>query len=104
ILEDEAQDSSGLQEQILTRLSTGNWVRVGDPNQAIFETFTTAKPEYLLQFIAAADFKQDLPVSGRSQPSIIALANNLIDWVRAGHPLPEARDALTPPYIQPAEA
>jgi DNA helicase-2/ATP-dependent DNA helicase PcrA len=104
ILEDEAQDSSALQEQILSRLSTGNWVRVGDPNQAIFETFTTAKPEYLLKFIAEADTQQDLPISGRSQPSIIALANHLIDWVRAEHPLPEARDALTPPYIQPAAA
>jgi len=103
ILEDEAQDSSALQEQILGLLSTGNWVRVGDPNQAIFETFTTAKPEYLLNFIARADYKQDLPVSGRSQPSIIALANYLIDWVRAEHPMAETRNALTQPYIQAAE-
>ncbi len=101
ILEDEAQDSSLLQEQILGKLSTGNWVRVGDPNQAIFETFTTAKPEYLLKFIANAQFKQDLPVSGRSQPAIIALANNLISWVQADHPNLECRSALTVPYIQP---
>ena len=112
ILEDEAQDSSALQEQILGKLSTGNpestpergWVRVGDPNQAIFETFTTAKPEYLLNFIEQADFKQDLPVSGRSQPSIIALANQLIDWVRSDHPQPESRNALTLPYIQATAA
>jgi DNA helicase-2/ATP-dependent DNA helicase PcrA len=121
ILEDEAQDSSALQEQILDLLAGPersderssrsevegpgrNWVRVGDPNQAIFETFTTAKPEYLLRFIEAADFKQDLPVSGRSQPAIIALANNLIDWVRNDHPLPESRNALTLPYIQAAAA
>lgn len=102
ILEDESQDSSALQEQILSKLSVGNWVRVGDPNQAIFETFTTAKPEYLLRFIDEADFKQDLPVSGRSQPAVIALANQLIDWVREGHPLPESRNALTTPYIQAA--
>lgn len=101
ILEDEAQDSSALQEEILGKLSVGNWVRVGDPNQAIFETFTTAKPEYLLNFIAQADYKQDLPVSGRSQPSIIKLANQLIDWVRTDHPQVESRDALTTPYIQP---
>jgi len=103
ILEDEAQDSSALQEQILGKLSTGNWVRVGDPNQAIFETFTTAKPEYLLNFIARADYQQDLPVSGRSQPSIIALANQLIDWVWSDHPRPECRVALTPPHILPTE-
>jgi DNA helicase-2/ATP-dependent DNA helicase PcrA len=103
ILEDEAQDSSALQEQILGKLSSGSWVRVGDPNQAIFETFTTAKPEYLLRFIAEAESKQDLPVSGRSQPSVIALANYLIDWVRTDHPLPESRNALTTPYIQAAD-
>ena len=104
ILEDEAQDSSALQEQILRKLSRGNWVRVGDPNQAIFETFTTAKPEYLHNFIAEADYHQDLPVSGRSQPAIIRLANQLIDWVRTEHPLPECRDALTLPYIQATAA
>ncbi len=103
ILEDEAQDSSLLQEQILGKLSQGNWVRVGDPNQAIFETFTTAKPEYLLNFINSANLTRDLPVSGRSQPSIIALANALIDWVRYDHPLQECRSALSTPHIRAAE-
>ncbi len=53
ILEDEAQDSSRLQEEILRLLSGpgGNWVRVGDPNQAIYETFTTADPRYLRDFL-----------------------------------------------------
>ncbi len=52
ILEDEAQDSSRLQEAILEILTgkDGNWVRVGDPNQAIFETFTTANPKFLRDF------------------------------------------------------
>jgi len=103
ILEDEAQDSSYLQEQILGKLSRGNWVRVGDPNQAIFETFTAAKPEYLLDFIEQANLKKDLPVSGRSQPSIIALANSLIDWVMVDHPVPECCNALTTPYIHATE-
>ena len=105
ILEDEAQDSSQLQEQILRLLSgpEGNWVRVGDPNQAIFETFTTANPRYLRDFIAhEADFRRELPDSGRSQPSIIALANYLIDWVNGEHPDSSVRDALTVPYIRPA--
>ncbi|MEI6289032.1 MAG: ATP-dependent helicase [Chloroflexota bacterium] len=103
ILEDEAQDSSSLQEKILSKLSSGNWVRVGDPNQAIFETFTTARPEYLLEFIKKADKKQDLPVSGRSQPSIINLANRLIDWVNNEHPVEDCKYALTVPYIMPTE-
>ncbi len=105
ILEDEAQDSSLLQEQILRLLAgeSGNWVRVGDPNQAIFETFTTASPQHLLDFIhAEADQYRELPDSGRCQPSIIALANQLIKWVNGEHPELAVRDALTVPYIQPA--
>jgi len=104
ILEDEAQDSSQLQEQILRLLSGpgGNWVRVGDPNQAIFETFTTASPKHLLDFIhTEADAYKTLPDSGRCQPSIIALANRLIQWVNGEHPVPAVRDALTTPFIQP---
>lgn len=105
ILEDESQDSSRLQEQILRLLSgpQGNWVRVGDPNQAIFETFTTANPWYLRNFIAnEAEFHFDLPESGRSQASIYQMANQLVDWVMADHPLPAVRDALlAPPHIEP---
>ena len=102
ILEDEAQDSSDIQQAILGMLAgdSGNWVRVGDPNQAIFETFTTANPELLRAFIR--DNKNiPMPESGRSQPSIINLANHLIDWTMTEHPIPEARDALSPPYIEP---
>ena len=105
ILEDEAQDSSKLQEQILRLLAgpLGNWVRVGDPNQAIFETFTTASPEHLIDFIhTEADQYRELPDSGRCQPSIIDLANQLIIWVNNAHPAIGVRDALTVPYIHPA--
>lgn len=103
ILEDEAQDSSKLQEAILSKLAgeDGNWVRVGDPNQAIFETFTTASPELLRRFIQA-NYHIDMAESGRSQPSIISLANYIIDWVMADHPDPEIRTALALPHIQPA--
>jgi DNA helicase-2/ATP-dependent DNA helicase PcrA len=125
ILEDEAQDSSMTQERILSLLSgdskppsslrdtppifvenggsrrgVGNWVRVGDPNQAIFETFTTASPELLRAFIQNNPH-EDMPESGRSQPSILAVANHLIDWVMNEHPIPEARTALSLPYIVP---
>lgn len=112
ILEDEAQDSSRLQEQILRTLvgeggrsaGRGNWVRVGDPNQAIYETFTTASPEHLRRFLVEPDVQRlELPVSGRSTPSILALANYLVDWTRQAHPTPEVRDALAaPPWIEPA--
>jgi DNA helicase II / ATP-dependent DNA helicase PcrA len=102
ILEDEAQDSSLSQQQILGLLAgeNGNWVRVGDPNQAIFETFTTADPELLRQFIRDNQHA-DMPESGRSQPSIINLANHLIDWVMTSHPDPAVQGALSTPYIVP---
>lgn len=114
ILEDEAQDSSLSQQKILSLLSgetspspsgrgvrgEGNWVRVGDPNQAIFETFTTADPDLLRNFIQANP-NADMPESGRSQPSVINLANHLIDWVMTAHPEEQARGALSLPYIQP---
>jgi DNA helicase-2/ATP-dependent DNA helicase PcrA len=105
ILEDEAQDSNRLQEEILTLLTGpgGNWVRVGDPNQAIYETFTTASPDYLRNFLKRTDVvPKILPNSGRSTQSIIDLANQLIAWTRSDHPLAAARDALDEPYIKPA--
>lgn len=103
ILEDEAQDSSRLQEEILSTLSAGhgNWVRVGDPNQAIFETFTTASPESLRKFLASPDVADlDMPNSGRSTSSIINLANYLIQWTQTSHPRVEVREALVPPPIE----
>lgn len=104
ILEDEAQDSSLLQQEILSLLTgeTGDWVRVGDPNQAIYETFTTASPQYLLDFIQRKDVDaRSLPESGRSTQSIIDLANHLITWTQQDHPNPDARKALNPPLILP---
>ncbi|MBI5944567.1 MAG: ATP-dependent helicase [Chloroflexi bacterium] len=110
ILEDEAQDSSLSQQRILSLLSSGrgdpaptdggNWIRVGDPNQAIFETFTTADPELLREFIRNNNHA-DMPESGRSQPSILASANHLIDWVMNSHPDPNVRTALSVPHIVP---
>ncbi len=104
ILEDEAQDSSRLQEEILRLLCgpKGNWVRVGDPNQAIYETFTTANPRFLLDFLHKRGVKRRrLPESGRSTRSIIFLANYLIDWTRYQHPNPDVRHALVLPHIKP---
>lgn len=107
ILEDEAQDSSLLQEQILEMLAgaTGAWIRVGDPNQAIYETFTTADPESLREFLRREGIiSLPMPESGRSSESIMRLANMLIDWTMKEHPHPQVQTALAPPYIQPTPA
>lgn len=104
ILEDEAQDSSQTQEKILRLISNGNWVRVGDTNQAIYETFTTASPEYLINFINQADHKVDLPETGRCQPSVMKLANELIRWTMEEHPVEACRSALRKPFLIPTSA
>ena len=104
ILEDEAQDSSLIQEKLLSLLcgDDGNWVRVGDPNQAIFETFTTAEPRLLREFLEREDVvPSDLQYSGRSAPAIIDLANYLNRWSQEAHPVLELRDTLSKPYIHP---
>ena len=107
ILEDEAQDSSAIQERILRNLvgENGNWVRVGDTNQAIYDTFTTASPKFLRDFLSEKNVKKrDLANSGRSNLSIINLANFLIDWTNNQHPIEELRASLTLPHILPAPA
>jgi len=104
ILEDEAQDSSQSQEDILRLLADhpeGNWVRVGDPNQSVYHTFTNASPEYLRRFLHEPGvFTEAMPNSGRSQPAIIRLANYLIDWSRREHPVSELRGTLSLPHIE----
>jgi DNA helicase-2/ATP-dependent DNA helicase PcrA len=104
ILEDEAEDSSRLQQAILSLLAgaRGNWVRVGDPNQAIYESFTTASPQFLIDFLKHPDVEEKtLPESGRSSEDIIDLANHLITWTKDHHLNPDARSALTTPLILP---
>ncbi len=96
ILEDEAQDSSRLQEDMLSLLSAGeNWVRVGDPNQAINTTFTTADPRFLRDFLNRVDvLERPLQTSGRSAQPIIDLANQLVRWTADEHPVTALRSAF----------
>ena len=104
VLEDEAQDSSQLQESILRLLAgpTGNWVRVGDPNQAIYDTFTNANPRFLRDFLHQPEVaSRPLPVSGRSTVSIMQLANRLVHWAVHEHPQDWARGAFVEQDIQP---
>jgi DNA helicase-2/ATP-dependent DNA helicase PcrA len=103
VLEDEAQDSSYLQEELLRRLTAAhkNWVRVGDPNQAINTTFTSADTRFLQRFLDEhPDQARSLPNSGRSALPIIDVANYLIDWSQQ-HPTLPPELALTLPQIEP---
>ncbi len=104
VLEDEAQDSGALQERLLRLITRrhGNWVRVGDPNQAINTTFTSASTSYLRRFISEQPEKsRELPVSGRCALPILELANELIDWSREEHSLLPTEEALALPHMRP---
>jgi DNA helicase-2/ATP-dependent DNA helicase PcrA len=105
ILEDEAQDSVPLQEHLLELITgeDGNWVRVGDPNQAITSSFTTAHPKQFNKFLDRADVETlPLPHSGRNAPVIFEAANMLVSWVCTDHPVPEVRrHAFRPQEILP---
>ncbi|MGH2537985.1 MAG: UvrD-helicase domain-containing protein, partial [Candidatus Promineifilaceae bacterium] len=95
VLEDEAQDSVPLQETLLELLTgpDGNWVRVGDPNQAITSTFTAAHPRFFNHFLARPDVVAlPLPNSGRSSRKIIGAANQVMEWACDLHPIPEVRE------------
>lgn len=93
IFEDEAQDSSPLQEQLIRLLGTDpqtggcNLVRVGDPNQAINSTFTPADPFYFNRFCQAVDCAE-IHYAGRSSGPIIQAANQMLRW---------ASQTLSPP-------
>jgi DNA helicase-2/ATP-dependent DNA helicase PcrA len=123
IFEDEAQDSYRLQELLLRRLAgrwatpedraslapqgvahrtSGNFVRVGDANQAIMGTFTSAEPDLFRRFCREEGVDlRPLTMASRSSPDIIDLANELVRWTREEHPVRELRDALADQMIQP---
>ncbi|MFM7389413.1 MAG: UvrD-helicase domain-containing protein [Vampirovibrionales bacterium] len=83
VLEDEAQDSSVLQERFLTLLATvgrppdspTNLIRVGDPNQAITASFNTSDPQSFRRFIANAQQVVRMSGSARCAKEVMKLAN-----------------------------
>jgi DNA helicase II / ATP-dependent DNA helicase PcrA len=91
VFEDEAQDSSPLQEKLLRQLAEipdrpdlpPNLIRVGDPNQAINSTFTPADPKYFRRFCDECDEVERLEKmerAGRSTPMVMMAANFVLDW------------------------
>ncbi|WP_013322815.1 ATP-dependent helicase [Gloeothece verrucosa] len=92
VFEDEAQDSSPLQEKLITLLATDpknphappNLIRVGDPNQAINSTFTPADPVYFNWFCSTCHTEGKLATmdqAGRSSEIIIKAANFVLHWI-----------------------
>jgi DNA helicase II / ATP-dependent DNA helicase PcrA len=86
VFEDEAQDSSPLQEKLLGLLATGlakaapNFIRVGDPNQSINSSYTPADPTYFRNFCSNCGNLAEMNQAGRSTPIIIDCANFILHW------------------------
>jgi DNA helicase II / ATP-dependent DNA helicase PcrA len=94
VFEDEAQDSSPLQEKLISLLAQDsnhsdnppNLIRVGDPNQAINSTFTPADPVYFNFFCKRCKDQNNLVImnqAGRSSQVIIDAANFTLSWVNS---------------------
>ncbi|MTJ47107.1 ATP-dependent helicase [Dolichospermum sp. UHCC 0259] len=95
VFEDEAQDSSPLQTDLLEILASQeyadnldksalNLIRVGDPNQAINSTFTPADPIYFREFCEDCQIQDrlaEMDQAGRSTQIIIDAANFALEWV-----------------------
>ncbi|EAM49773.1 ATP-dependent helicase [Crocosphaera watsonii WH 8501] len=88
VFEDEAQDSSPLQEKLISALASKendcNLIRVGDPNQAINSTFTPADSVYFNWFCETCKSQEklaEMTQAGRSSKIIIDAANFVLKWV-----------------------
>lgn len=82
IIEDEAQDSSVVQQRLLKLLSGkhGNLIRCGDINQAITTTFSNADVEGFREFIATAQTRVRMNRSQRCAQGVMDCANNLVEY------------------------
>ena len=82
IIEDEAQDSSGVQQRLIGLLSGKhkNLIRCGDINQAITTTFSNADVEGFRRFIQNSDKTVEMNHSQRCAQNVMNLANKLVDW------------------------
>lgn len=82
IIEDEAQDSSGVQQRLIGLLSGKhkNLIRCGDINQAITTTFSNADVEGFRKFIQNADTTVEMNHSQRCTQDVMTLANNLVNY------------------------
>jgi DNA helicase-2/ATP-dependent DNA helicase PcrA len=119
VFEDEAQDSSPLQERLISILANNsvnldmppNLVRVGDPNQAINSTFTPADPIYFNWFCKSCEQQGNLATmdrAGRSSEEIVHAANFMLEWVNINwnkstkQTATQAENLLTLPFRQQA--
>ena len=101
IIEDEAQDSSSIQQQLINLLCSknGNLIRCGDINQAITTTFTNADAAGFRKFISNSN-NISMDCSQRCTHDIWNLANNLVLW---SEEQPECKEAFYKIFMHPVD-
>lgn len=101
IIEDEAQDSSSIQQRLINLLSAkyGNLIRCGDINQAITTTFSNADVEGFRKFIKESN-NVSMNCSQRCTKDVWNLANNLVKWAENQT---ETKNAFFEIFMQPVD-
>lgn len=91
VIEDEAQDSSLIQQKLLNLLSAKhkNLIRCGDINQAITATFTNADLDGFKDFVKTST-NVSMNHSQRCSKKVYETANNLIDYAKTKEELKDA--------------
>ena len=102
IIEDEAQDSSAIQQRLIELLSSKhkNLIRCGDINQAITTTFSNADVEGFRQFIETSDTRVSMDRSQRCTKDVWSFANSLITYAEVS---PETKNAFYKIFMRPVE-
>lgn len=82
IIEDEAQDSSSVQQKLFELISenSGNLIRCGDPNQAITSSFSNSDVSGFVNFIKTTKNVVEMDHSQRCANEVFELANSLVAW------------------------
>ena len=91
VIEDEAQDSSAIQQKLIGLLSKKhkNLIRCGDINQAITTTFSNADVDGFRKFIKNSN-KVEMNCSQRCARDVYKLANKLVDWASSNEEMKNA--------------
>ena len=101
IIEDEAQDSSAIQQELIGLLSGKhkNLIRCGDINQAITTTFSNADVEGFRKFISESN-DVSMNCSQRCTEDVWKLANTLVTYAETNQ---ETQNAFFKIFMQPVE-
>lgn len=101
IIEDEAQDSSAIQQRLINLLSSKhkNLIRCGDINQAITTTFSNADVEGFRKFIETST-KVSMDRSQRCTKDVWMFANSLVE---SAETKPETKNAFYKIFMKPVD-